>query len=472
MQDAIILGGGISGLTAAYLLQQQGLDISVIEKGNAPGGPISSFQEKGFLVERGPNSLLLPNPWVESFIQELGLQDQLQETSPAAEKRYVVKNGRPIAVPASPLQAIFTPLFSLPGKLGFLLEPFRKKISDRAAAHETVASFVQRRMGKDFLDYAIDPFVSGVYAGDPHRLILQHAFPLMHGFERDGGSIIGGAIKHKRKQKREGTAYKKRSVSFKEGLGILPSTLARKLGNRLWLDSEVVAVNRIDDAWQVTWKQYDGVPRSEATTLGRASASPTNFEGSAKNLIVCLPSHAIKRIDWSENLAAPIRSAPTLEYPAVHSLALGLKREQISHALDGFGMLVPRKEPTRILGALFSSSLYPGRAPEEHCLLTVMIGGVRHPELANYAPDRLLELALADLRPLIGLEGDPCFYRCTSWPKAIPQYTSNFEPWRNTLQDLEVEFPGLFFGGNCRDGIAMGASILSGKRLAGETLES
>ena len=186
MQDAIILGGGISGLTAAYLAQQKGLDISVIEKAPQPGGPITSCSEEGYLYERGPNSLLLPDPWVESFIEELGLKDQLQETNPIAHKRYIVKKGKPVAVPASPLQAVFTPLFSLKGKLGFLLEPFRKQISERAARSETVANFVQRRMGKDFLDYAIDPFVSGVYAGDPHQLILEHAFPLMRGFERDG----------------------------------------------------------------------------------------------------------------------------------------------------------------------------------------------------------------------------------------------------------------------------------------------
>ncbi|MBK1878574.1 protoporphyrinogen oxidase [Pelagicoccus mobilis] len=449
MQDAIILGGGISGLTAGYLAQKEGLDVSVIEKRTEPGGPISTHKEGDYLVERGPNSLLLPEPWVESFIAELGLTNQLQETKPIASKRYIIKNGRPVPVPTSPLQAITTPLFSFVGKLGFLLEPFRKQISNRAGATETVADFVSRRMGRDFLDYAIDPFVSGVYAGDPHKLILEHAFPIMRSFEREGGSIIRGAIKHKKKQKREGTAYKKRSISFKEGLGILPKTLARKLGNRLWLDSEVVAVNRIDNAWQVTWKR-DG----------------ENFEGFAKKLVVCLPSHAIKRIAWSEAIAPPLKASPNLEYPAVHSLALGFKREQIPHLLDGFGMLVPSKESPTILGALFSSSLYDGRAPEGHCLLTVMIGGIRRPDLAALSKEKLEEIALNDLRNLVGLEGSPTFSHCSSWPRAIPQYTQNFSPWKETLKSLELEFPGLHFGGNCVDGIAMGSSILSGKRIA------
>jgi len=449
MQDAIILGGGISGLTAGYLAQKQGLDISIIEKAAHPGGPISSFSRGGYLVERGPNSLLLPEPWVEAFIEELGISSELLETNPAASKRYIVKNGNPLPVPSNPLQATTTPLFSLRAKLGFLLEPFRKAISERAAKSETVAEFVERRMGADFLDYAIDPFVSGVYAGDPSTLILEHAFPLMRGFERDGGSIIRGAMTHKRKQKKAGSLYKKRSISFRNGLGTLPATLARKLGNRLWLDSEAVAVNRIDNAWQVTWKR-----------------AGENFEGFAKRLIVCLPSYAIKKIAWSAPIAEQIGTSPNLHYPAVHSLALGFKRELVSHPLDGFGLLVPSKESSNILGCLFSSSLYDGRAPEDHCLLTVMMGGMKRSDLAILPQSELETLALKELEALLGLQGEPSFSHCTSWPRAIPQYTREFGSWSDTLKALEAEFSGLHFGGNSVDGIAMGASMLSGKRLA------
>ena len=449
MQDAIVIGGGICGLTAGYLLQRRGLDVSVIEKSPQPGGPIQSVSQDGYLVERGPNSLLLPSPWVESFIDELGLGSQLLHSNPSANKRFIVKGGRPVAVPASPWQAIATPLFSLKAKFGFLAEPFRRQISDQAARSESVASFVSRRMGPEFLDYAIDPFVSGVYAGDPKELILEHAFPLMRGFERDGGSIIKGAFQYKRKRKRDGTAYKKESVSFVDGLDALPKTLARKLGNRLWLDSETVAVNRNDQGWQVTWKR-DG----------------ENFEGFAKRLLVCLPSWAIKRLNWTQSIAETLQSAPDLIYPAVHSLALGYPRDSVEHPLDGFGILAPSKESTRILGALFSSSLYDGRAPDNHCLLTVMIGGRRHPELANAGESELMSIAREDLSRLLGVKGDPSFALLSSWPRAIPQYTEAFGPWKKTLDGLEATHEGLTFGGHAVDGIAMGASILSGKRLA------
>ena len=454
MQDAIILGGGITGLTAGYLLQQKGLDITVIEKSSQAGGPIQSARQDGYLVELGPNSLLLPDPWVESFIDELGLNDQLLETHPSASKRYIIKKGRPVAVPASPLQAITTSLFSFKAKFGFLAEPFRKQISDQEGAKETVASFVSRRMGPEFLDYAIDPFVSGVYAGDPSNLILEYAFPLMRGFERDGGSIIRGAFKYKKRRKAEGTAYKKRSISFRDGLDTLPKTIARKLGNRLWLDTEAVAINESDGGWQVTWKR-DG----------------ENFEGFAKQLIVCLPADAIKNLAWSGQIAELLHATPDLDYPAVHSLALGFRTDQIRHPLDGFGMLAPSVENRNILGALFSSSLYEQRAPSDHCLLTVMIGGIRRPDLADKKQDELTSLALEELGELIGLKGDPTFAHLSSWPRAIPQYSADFGPWSKTLRNLEADLSGLHFGGHAIDGIAMGACLMSGKKLAGVVSE-
>jgi len=455
MQDAIVLGAGITGLTVAYQLQQKGLDVTVVEKSSRSGGPIQSIKESGYLVERGPNSLLLPDPWAETFIRELGIEDQLIETQAIAKKRYIIKKNRPVSVPASPIQAIFTPLFSLKAKLGFLAEPFRKKISDSFGSKETVARFVARRMGQEFLDYAIDPFVNGVYAGDPSKLVLEYAFPLMRNFERDGGSIIRGALKYKKRRKADGTAYKKRSISFRDGLATLPTTIARKLGNRLWLDSEAVAVNKSDAGWQVTWKR-DG----------------ENFEGFAKRLIVCLPAAAIKKLAWGGQIAEPIRAAPTLNYPCVHSLALGFNTEQINHPLDGFGMLAPNIERREILGALFNSSLYEGRAPSGQSLITVMIGGSRRPDLASKAESELTTIATQELAQLLGLKGDPIFAKLSSWPRAIPQYTIEFGPWAQTLRNLETDVDGLHFGGHAIDGIAMGACLMSGKKLSDRVLET
>ena len=449
MQDAIVLGGGISGLTTGYLLQQKGLDFSVIEKNSFPGGPIQSVIKDGFLVEKGPNSLLLSDPWIESFISDLGIGNEIVDSNPSAANRYVVRNSRPIPVPRSPLQAITTSLFSLKAKLGFLGEPFRGRITELGEESESVADFAVRRMGSEFLDYAINPFVRGVYAGDPKQLILNHAFPLLRELEHEGGSLVRGAMKRKRRQKREGKAFKKRSINFINGLDTLPKTIARKLGNRLWLGSEVVAINPVQNGWQVTWKKEG-----------------ENFEGFSRNLFVCLPSRSIKALNWASPISDWIAEVPDLPYPAVYSLALGYKRSDIAHPLDGFGVLVPSKEPHRILGALFNSELYPNRAPEDHCLLTVMLGGSQSPELREASDEELINIAKEDLASLLGASTDPVFVYLTRWPQAIPQYTSAFVPWKKAINSLEEDLSGLNFGGHAIDGIAMGASIMSGKALS------
>ena len=194
MQDAIVLGGGISGLTTGYLLQQKGLDFTVIEKNSFPGGPIQSVIKDGFLVEKGPNSLLVSDPWIESLISDLGIGNEIVDSNPSAANRYVVRNSRPIPVPRSPLQAITTSLFSLKAKFGFLGEPFQGRITELGEESESVADFAVRRMGSEFLDYAINPFVRGVYAGDPKQLILNHAFPLLRELEHEGGSLVRGSL--------------------------------------------------------------------------------------------------------------------------------------------------------------------------------------------------------------------------------------------------------------------------------------
>ena len=449
MQDAIVLGGGISGLTTGYLLQQKGLDFSVIEKNSFPGGPIQSVIKDGFLVEKGPNSLLVSDPWIESFISDLGIGNEIVDSNPSAANRYVVRNSRPIPVPRSPLQAITTSLFSLKAKLGFLGEPFRGRITELGEESESVADFAVRRMGSEFLDYAINPFVRGVYAGDPKQLILNHAFPLLRELEHEGGSLVRGAMRRKRRQKREGKAFKKRSINFINGLDTLPKTIARKLGNRLWLGSEVVAINPVQNGWQVTWKKEG-----------------ENFEGFSRNLFVCLPSRSIKALNWASPISDWIAEVPDLPYPAVYSLALGYKRGDIAHPLDGFGVLVPSEEPHRILGALFNSELYPNRAPEDHCLLTVMLGGSQSPELREASDEELINIAKEDLASLLGASADPAFVYLTRWPHAIPQYTSAFGPWKKAISSLEEDLSGLNFGGHAIDGIALGASIMSGKALS------
>ncbi|MDW7980363.1 MAG: protoporphyrinogen oxidase [Verrucomicrobiales bacterium] len=161
-----------------------------------------------------------------------------------------------------------------------------------------------------------------------------------------------------------------------------------------------------------------------------------------------------------------LRQFAKINYPPVASVVLGFRREDVEHPLDGYGVLVPRIEGLKILGTLFSSSLYPNRAPAGHVTLTTYLGGARAPELALRPEHELVEITLHDLARVLGVKGRPTFQQCMVYPKAIPQYELGYGAFRAKLTEIETSAPGLFFAGHYRDGISVGDSIMSGCRTA------
>ncbi|MFQ5708594.1 MAG: protoporphyrinogen oxidase, partial [bacterium] len=213
-KDAVIIGGGISGLATAYRLLKSGLDILLLEKSAHIGGAIHTEEFDGFLIDYGPNSTLDTSPRIGGFLKEIGLQDERVAANANAKRRYILKNGQLLPLPMNPPQFVMSRLFSLRAKLRLLREPF---IS--AAPHdqeESIAEFVERRLGREFLDYAINPFIAGVYAGDPCRLSVRSAVSKIYGLEKKYGSLIKGAIKgaKERKKRRESDKTKAQLFSF------------------------------------------------------------------------------------------------------------------------------------------------------------------------------------------------------------------------------------------------------------------
>ncbi|MFM8790228.1 MAG: protoporphyrinogen oxidase, partial [Chthoniobacterales bacterium] len=189
----VVIGAGLTGLSAAVRLRARGVGVTVLESSSQPGGPVRSENDGGFLVEHGPNSMMTTDASVAEFLQSLGLESDIVE--PQAKKRFLVRKGRPLALPLGPTSALTTPLFSLAGKLRVLAEPF---VGRGAADDESLASFVARRLGPEALDYAVEPFVAGIYAGDPEKLSARWAFPKLWNLEREQGSLIRGALGKKR----------------------------------------------------------------------------------------------------------------------------------------------------------------------------------------------------------------------------------------------------------------------------------
>ena len=233
-----VVGGGVTGLTAAWQIQRLGHRVTVLEAGTRAGGVVGGQRLGAWLQEMGPNSLLESSPEIAAFVDDVGLAPRRLYAAPAAKQRYLVRGGRPVALPTSPGAFLRTPLFSVRAKLRLLLEPLWRRAP--AEAEETLADFVRRRLGQEFLDYAINPFVAGIYAGDPERLSVRHAFPRLHALEQDYGSLLLGALR-RRNPNRE---PKGRLFSFPEGLGEIPRALQARLLDPVLLRTRVTALRR------------------------------------------------------------------------------------------------------------------------------------------------------------------------------------------------------------------------------------
>ncbi|HYV29040.1 MAG TPA: protoporphyrinogen oxidase, partial [Candidatus Eisenbacteria bacterium] len=316
--------------------------------------------------------------------------------------------------------------------------------------------------------HAIDALVAGIYAGDPYKLSVTHAFPKLKALEDNYGSMIKGQIFGAHERKKRGEVAKDRApkFSFDEGLQVLPDTLAARLGEAVKLNTPVTKLTQTDNGWRVT------------ASIGEADHEAVIFCGTAKRLAELeLGRTGVAPVSNSRNENGDRRDAcPTfspfaeIRYPPVASVVLGFRREDVTHPCEGFGMLIPKIEGFKILGTIFSSSLFPNRAPAGHLTLTSYIGGERYPELALLPAERLYEIVCEDLSVLLGVRGKPVFQHCVFFPKAIPQYNVGYGRFKELMNDLEAKAPGLFLAGHYRDGVSLSDSIVSGCNVA-ERLE-
>jgi oxygen-dependent protoporphyrinogen oxidase len=322
---------------------------------------------------------------------------------------------------------------------------------------ESIGAFVRRRLNQEFLDHAIDALVAGIYAGDPEKLSVQQAFPKLAALEKDYGSLIKGQLFGGRDRKRRGEVAKDRApkFSFDEGLQVLPDTLRERLGAAVRLNATVTRLVQTEEGWTVSFSEPG--QQLEARHSAVLCASPT-----------------FRLAELEVAARQPVSFAPLAEvrYPPVASVVLGFRREDVAHPCQGFGMLIPRVEGFKILGTIFSSSLFPNRAPAGHLTLTNYVGGERYPELASKSPAELYDLTCADLRVLLGLQGEPTFRHHYFWPRAIPQYNLGYGRFRALMTAMESKARGLFFAGHFRDGISLGDSIVSGVNIAERIAQS
>jgi len=348
MNPVAVIGAGITGLTAAFCLHKKGVPVTVYEAGNRVGGAIQSLRAEGYLAEFGPNTILETSPRIGELIRDAGLASKRLDPDPSASARYVVRYRRPVRMPSSPIGMRHRTC--TPQKPSCRLTAPMRLDEQRQSPNR--AEFVLRRLGQEVLDHAIHPHTPGVYAGDPHRLSVQQAFPKLGELEAKYGSLIKGQILGARERKQRGEIAKDRApkFSFDEGLQVLPDTLKSRLGDAVRLRATVESAKQTEEGWELQVISHERGRNTEAH-------SAIIYAGTAFSL-------AKLRV----NARAPIDLTPMsqVRYPPVASVVLGFRREDVQHPCSGFGMLIPRVEGFKILAQLlflaFSESR-PGRAP-------------------------------------------------------------------------------------------------------------
>ena len=446
-KSVAVIGGGITGLTAAWRLHRAGLNVSLFEKSPRVGGAIVTTEQDGWLIEGGPNSLQ-QTAGISELLGDLGLTRQCIPASPAARKRFIVRAGRLIPVPLSPADLLGSPLFSLGSRLRILAELLMRP---RVRTTDTsLASFVGAHFGREIVDYALNPLTAGVYAGDPEKLSARYAFPNLWQLERTHGSLLRGFRAQARERRARGeTTGVAPVISFAHGMQTLPTALQAALPGGAIRTGATVSNIIPGRPWKIIWSKDGAVETAEYDAV-----------------VLALPASGLAQLVFGTLGERTLASLDHQPNPPVSSLFLGFRRDQITHPLDGFGALVPAREAHSLLGVLFSSTMFAARAPDGHVALTVFAGGARQPETARLPTASLVNRVLPDLRALLGITGDPVFTHHTFWPKGIPQYNLGHERFLEPLTRCENQHAGLFIGGASRDGISLPDCVKSGEALA------
>jgi oxygen-dependent protoporphyrinogen oxidase len=337
-------------------------------------------------------------------------------------------------------------LFSNSAKLAIFGEPLLE--ASDSAVDESVAAFVRRRFNQEVVDYLANPFVAGTFAGDPEQLSIRHALPRLQALERTQGSLVKAFVQMMKGQRAntQGHGGPGSIMSFRDGLQELPDALGRELSSEVRLRSPVTQLRQSPRGW----------------TVGAAFQTPELYDA----VIYAAPSHSLDEIDLDLLGGERLSTLSSIVHPPVAVLALGFRREQVSHPLDGFGFLTPEVERRRVLGVVFSSTIFPDRAPEGHVMLTAFVGGTRDPDFVQADPQTLTARVLDDLRVLLGAQGEPTFRAVQVWPKAIPQYVLGYGRFKDIADDVERRNPGLLLAGTYRDGVSLAEAIGSGERAA------
>ncbi|MCI1685195.1 MAG: protoporphyrinogen oxidase [Prevotella sp.] len=443
--DVVVIGAGITGLVTTFLLQEKGIRVLLLEKADRIGGQLHTLSDEGYLFESGPNTGVLSNCEVVKLFEKLHGDCSPQIAQQESKVRLIWKDGSFCPLPSNLSTALSTQLFSWHDKVNILFEPFREQGND---PFESIASLVKRRLGKSYLNYAVDPFISGVYAGDPDRLVTRFALPKLYMLEHEYGSFIRGSIKrHKAlaEEKRQGIS--KAVFSVKGGFEQLVKAIGRQIpGDTIKTRTGKITTEPVAGGWLTT-----------LTDQGKKIHS--------KYVITTVPAYALPAIlpFITEKDMRPIAS---LDYAPIIQIGVGLKDGSL--VPKAFGGLVPSIEKEKVLGILFNSSCYNDRAPSGAASLSFFFGGMKHQEMLDLSDQELYSLVTDALHRMLSYPKGtrPDKFHVFRHSKAIPQYEADSERRIKIVEELQRQYKGLILAGGLRDGIGLADRIKQATRLA------
>jgi oxygen-dependent protoporphyrinogen oxidase len=477
--DAVVVGGGIAGLAAAFRLSQRGARVRLIEAASRPGGAITSEARDGFIVEWGPNTVRGGGREAIDLADAVGLREQRIFADAAAKKRYILHPTRKRLIAVGMGALVLGSLLGPWSKWRLATEVLRRaKRPPKNGAEpadppdETIASFVQRRLTRQFADRLIAPVVSGVYAGDIDQLSMRAVFPQMLGFEEEHGGMVRGALalmRRRRAERRRGESepVDKRLYSYADGFRQFPEAIAAALGDQVMLGRPAVGLSREPGA-DGRWRVQLGDPGATAPTA--ASGAPTADPArtlTTRHVVLATPAAEAAALisPLAPDLAAELGG---IDYAPMAVVALGFERADVGHPLDGFGFLIPRVAGVTTLGSLWSSSLFPNRAPAGKVLLTNFIGGATNPDALDRSDAEIIGQVRRDIAGPLKLKpgAEPVFAALRRWPRAIAQYNLG-HPARMKRIDAELAArPGLHLAGNYLTGVSVNDVAAIGLRVA------